>query len=253
MRAAITDGGAPLALPRRLGRWGLRVGGGLLLLTAAVGLLHTPWARPLLARVGGCPVARVSAAQADALRLRGMARTLVGSRPAPRRPALGFALDRATAADVGAWGASAGVACKPKRVGLLTLHCAGVPRALLPAQDRPADRPAARPAGAVSAELPATIEDLAFTFDQAGRLVSVDAFTRRLPAAQARAAYAASTADLGAALGPPTDEAGPAVPESLALFAGARRRYRFRDYAAILSLSRLPGGLAVREQYLSGS
>jgi hypothetical protein len=244
--AATTDPGAPRALTRRrrLVRWGLGTGGGLLILTAAIGLLHTPWARPLLARIGGCPVSRVSAAQADALRLRGLARTLTGSRPAPLRPALGFALDRTTAADVTRWAATARVACRPKHIGLLTLHCAGVPRAALPTRDRPA--------GAVTAELPATIEDLAFTFSPTGRLVSVDAFTRSVPAGEARAAYAAATADLGAALGAPTDEAGGAAPESLALFAGARRRYRFSDYAAILSLSRLPSGLAVREQYLSG-
>ena len=246
MPAATTDQVAPRALARRrLVRWGLGTGGALLVLTAAIGLLHTPWARPLLARIGGCPVTRVSAAQADALRMKGLARTLVGSRPAPLRPALGFALDRTTAADVTGWAAAAGLTCRPKRIGLLTLHCAGVPRAALPIRDRPA--------GAAATEVPATIEDLAFTFGPGGRLVSVDAFTRGVPAVEARAAYAASSADLGAALGAPTDEAGGPAPESLVLFAGARRRYRFSDYAAILSLSRLPSGLAVREQYLSGS
>jgi hypothetical protein len=229
---------------RRWVRWLAGVGGGLALATAAIGALHTPWGRPLLARLGGCPAMRVTGKEVDALRLRGLAAQLRPGAPAPARPALGFALDHDTPAAVRAWAAAAGVRCADKRRGLLAVHCANVPRSALPGA-----------AGAVVAAAgpPATIEDLAFTFDPSSRLISVDAFTRRLAAGTATAGYASSSARLLGTLGVPTDQVGDDSAAALGLFGAARRRYRFSDYVAIVSLSRLSSGLALREQYLSGS
>jgi hypothetical protein len=166
-----------------------------------------------------------------------MAGTVDGARPARLRPALGFALDRATPADVLGWAAREHVSCAEKKRGLLALHCASVPRSRLPS----------------AGQGTAMIEDLAFTFDPSNRLVSVDAFTRQLPEDTASAAYASSSAGLMASLGDPSDQAGGDSAKTVPLFGASRRRYRFSDYVAILSLARLPNGLAVREQYLSGS
>jgi hypothetical protein len=224
---------------RRLWRWTVGTGVTLLVATAAIGALHTSWGRPLLARIGGCPAMRATAKDVDALRMRGLA-GVRGTQPAPARPALGFALDHTGPADVAAWAAAAHVACSDKKRGLLSVHCANVPRSSLPA-------------GASATAEPQTIEDLAFTFDPRDRLISVDAFTRSLAPSTAAAGYLASSDRLRTSLGAPTDEAGTSDADTLALFAASRRRYRFSDYVAIVSLSRLPSGLAVREQYLSGS
>jgi hypothetical protein len=99
------------------------------------------------------------------------------------------------------------------------------------------------------------IGDLALTFGPQGHLVSVDAFTRGLPPAGAAAAFTSSDARLGTLLGPPTDRAGDGDLAALAHapLATSRHRYRFSDYVAIVSVTNLPSGLAVREQYLSAT
>lgn len=242
-----------------MNRRGTIAGASILLgLTAGVGALHTSWGRPLLARLGGCPAARVTAAEVDGLRRQGVT-GLRGARPAPARPALGFLLDRTTPDDVQAWAADAAVTCAAKKRGLVSLHCANVARAALPiATSSDHGARAGRDAPGVATGEPAVIEDLALTFSPAGRLVSVDAFTRGLPAGTASAAFSSSGARLAEVLGPPTDLVGDGgdadgpmrVPAPLGT---ARRRFRFNDYVAIVSLTNLSSGLAVREQYLSGT
>jgi hypothetical protein len=207
---------------------------------AGVGALQTSWGQPVRARVGGCPATCTAASETDALRLAGL-HTPRGAASAPARPALGFVLDRTTPRDVRAWAARAGVRCNDASRALLSWRCAHVPRDTLAAL-------ATMPAGA------AMIEDLELTFDPGGRLVSVDAVTRRLRPAVAAAAFAASDARLRALLGPASERDGDPGAEALArapLAATAVRRYRFNDYVAILSVSRLSTGLAVRELYLS--
>lgn len=219
----------------------------VLLATAAIGLLHTSWGRPLLMRLGGCPAAHVSPAEVDRLRVSGF-QAIQGTIRAPARPALGFLLDRTTPDDVHAWAARARVACEARERGLLSLRCRQVPRDRLP--DAASIE---NPFGAESGE-PPVIDELALTFTPSGRLISVDAFTPRLPASGAAASFGAATARLQAQLGPPADELGDATPAALAStpLATARARYRFDDYVAIISASNLSSGVAVREQYLSG-
>jgi hypothetical protein len=229
------------------GRWSTRAMLALLVATAGIGLLHTSWGRPLLMRLGGCPAARVSAAEVERLRLTGFhAVALPGSLRAPARPALGFALEETTPADVRAWAARAGIQCEARERGLLSLRCRQVPRDRLPGVAR------AGAGGGAGAGAP-PIDELALTFAPSGRLISVDAFTPGLPPGDAAASYRAATAGLQAWLGPPADEIGAgAAALASAPLATARARFRFDDYVAIVSASNLSSGVAVREQYLTG-
>ena len=88
----------------------------LLVGAAGVGGLHTSWGRPVLMRLSGCPVSRVSAAEVNELRRTGL-RVLLGTAFAPARPALGFTLDRTTPDDVRAWAARARVTCQVRGRG----------------------------------------------------------------------------------------------------------------------------------------
>ncbi len=229
------------------GRWSSRAMLTVLLATAGVGLLHTSWGRPLLMRLGGCPAARVPAAEVDRLRVSGF-HAIQGAIRAPARPALGFLLEETTPDDVRAWAARARVACEARERGLLSLRCRQVPRARLPDATR-----AANPSGAPKAEQP-VIDELALTFTPSGRLISVDAFTPRLPAGGAASSFAAATARLQACWGRRPTSSGDSTPAALVRtpLATARARYRFEDYVAIISASNLSSGVAVREQYLSG-
>lgn len=222
------------------GRLSVRAGLAILVATAGIGVLHTPWARPLLMLFGGCPAARVSPGDVDRLRLSGF-RALQGTARAPARPALGFQLGQSTPADVRAWAAAAGVICETRERGLMAVRCRRVPRARLPE------------AMSVGASSP-IIDELALTFAPSGRLISVDAFTPRLAAGGAAASFESATARLQAQLGPPADRVGDPAASALdrAPLATVRARYRFDDYVAIISASHLSSGVAVREQYLSG-
>ena len=221
-------------------RWSLWGAAGLLLAVAAIGALHTSWGRPILARLGGCPAMRVSAEEVERLHRAGMGGQLVAGRVAPLRPALGFHLDSMSPAEVMAWADGAHITCTKKARGFISLHCANVARVLLP------------DGGSSQNESAPIIEDLAFTFESHQRLISVDAFTRGLGADAASSAYTRSVGALGASLGRPSDQIGGYAAQSLSLFASARQRYRYSDYLAIVSISRLDSGLAFREQYLSG-
>jgi len=101
---------------------------------AALAALHAPFARTVLARIGGCPVGRASAAEIEAAR-KSAAAPNRGERDAPARPAAGFALDVTTRADVDAWARSHGVSCREKRERAL-LACADVPARALDARWR---------------------------------------------------------------------------------------------------------------------
>ena len=69
------------------------------------------------------------------------------------------------------------------------------------------------------------IDELALTFAPSGRLISVDAFTPRLPPGGAAASFESATARLQAQLGPPADEIGDSAAAALdARAAGDRAR-----------------------------
>jgi hypothetical protein len=116
-------------------RW---IVGGLLALTALVGVAHTPIGRPLLAwmaRTAGCPfpTARreVDATEAEALR-RAVVERGRGDKAAAARPALGFSLGETTPLDVAAWAKTHGITCASDRSGA-GLRCDAVRGEALPA------------------------------------------------------------------------------------------------------------------------
>jgi len=208
-------------------------------LTAAIGVLHTPMARPLLSKIGGCPVGKATPADIEAARM-GAVRETRGVAPAPARPALGFTLDRSTPADVHAWGKQLGVPCENKREGTLVV-CHAVPRAALEGH----------------AGQPGTIDDLAFAFrPRDGRLVNITATSLALPSGDASARMQHVTGTLRASLGVPTDAAGDPTAEYLASgdYATATVQYRFSDFMAEITATNIAGrGVALREHYLSAT
>ncbi len=110
-------------------KWVLGAGATTIAAVAFMGFLHTPKGRPLLAKMGGCPIKFASAAelekaQADAMQAE------KGTTPSKARFALGFELRKTKLADVEAWAKSRGVSCTEKRDGFLI--CSEVPAAALP-------------------------------------------------------------------------------------------------------------------------
>jgi hypothetical protein len=191
----------------------------------AGGLLHTPWARPLLRRAGGCPVPRATAAQIEAAQARAW-RSLRGGEAAAARPALGFALESTTLAEVRGWAREHGVFCEVLRDGALLL-CGRVPESALSiAPDHGA------------------YDELAFGFRaRDGRLVNVTALRTGLGADEAAARVAGIAASLERALGAPSSRM--AGNPALVL-------YRRSDYLAEVSALSLSGrGHALREHYMS--
>lgn len=213
---------------RRLRRWLVVAAATLGVVTLGVGLLHMPWARPLLARIGGCPASRATPQQVEAEQRRAWL-SLRGAGSAPARPALGFALGRTTLAEVKAWAEARGLRCDASRGGAL-LRCAGVPAAALPSPAR------------------GVYEDLAFGFRlRDERLVNVTALRSGLAAEEASAQLRDAAARLERALGAPTRQA---AGESAA--APSFVLYRYADYLADVTAMQLPSrGHAVREHYMS--
>ena len=205
--------------------------------TAFMGLLHTKAGRPLMAKLGmGCPVNKVTPAQAEAMRQRGLA-GLRGVGMAPARPALGLDLDRMTDADVAVWAADQGLDCKSLHKGFVLLQCANVP------------------ASAVG-EGPSTdkIEQATFAFSPEKKLISVQLFRRGLSGEAAAQILGRIRATLSPRLGAPTDQTGD---ETAAFLTSGPmktvvRRYRYSDYVASITASNLPwSGIALSEQYMS--
>lgn len=203
-------------------------------LTLVIGLLHTKAARPLLAHLGvRCPV-RASSEDVEQAR-KNSARAERGAEAALSRPALGFALDHTTLADVKAWAERARVSCDEIRSGAL-LRCANVPEI------------------AVGGGGPA-IDQLDFGFaPNSARLVNISAWRRGLSGAAAADQMSTVLAGLRQQIGAPTRQAG--EPTASYLAAGPMHtavvEYRFSDYIADVSATNLAGrGLLLREHYMS--
>jgi hypothetical protein len=200
----------------------LAVSATLALATLAVGALHLPWARPLLQRVGGCPVGRATPRQVEAAQ-RAALRKLGGASPAPARPALGFELGRTTLAEVEAWAGARGLGCQRLRDGAL-LRCRDVP-------------------GAALAGGSGDYDDVSFGFRLADhRLVAVTTLRAGLSPQEASARAATAAAALERRLGPPTARTSGAF--------GTFLQYRYADYlAGVTAMNLRSQGHAVREHY----
>jgi hypothetical protein len=163
---------------------------GLTLAVGAIGLAHAPFARPLLLSLGGCPMAgaRMTPRESETARFMALGEAR-GEGPAPARPALGFALDSTTAADVHAWAHGARVDCDDVRVGLV--RCAHVPPAALglPARD-------------------GAIDELSLEFDEHAHLVNMTTLRAHLSAGDAANAANAIISTLADRLGPAGKKSG---------------------------------------------
>lgn len=202
-------------------------------LTAAMGVLHMPFARPALAWIGfGCPIKMATPEEIEAARLTA-ARSVRGVEAAAERPALGFALDAMTRAEVEAWAAGHQVSCTELQKGTV-LRCEGVPAAAL---------------GSTGA----AIDDVTFKFEpKALKLVTVTTLRNQLDAPAAATAMNTITAELrgklgeGRLVGTPTAQYLASGPMRTALM-----EYRFSNYIANVSATNLGPRVAVREHYMS--
>ena len=218
-------------------RWLHIAGRAVVLAALGVGLLHTPVAKGLLARFGGCPFAgaRLTPEQMDTARRLALA-TRKGEAPAPSRPALGFSLDATSAYDVHLWAARANVNCEDVRPGFMT--CANVPPDAV---------------GRSAAE--GLIDELALGFNRRGQLVNVTTMRGHLDPRRASSVSSDIASSLRDSLGPATHAAGAMTAASLAepgAIGMATVSYRFSDYVAEIEAMSLPScGLSVREHYVS--
>lgn len=211
------------------------VASGLAVLTLAIGLLHTPLGRPLLARLGvGCPV-QASPEEVERARLTS-ARATAGSEASPAQPALGFVLGKMTIKDVYAWADREHVNCDDSRGGTV-LSCKDVPSSAL----------GARKGGVV--------DELVLAFSPVTqRLVNIATTQYGLDPNLAAAQMSEVVAGLERQLGKPTREAGERSANYLASapLRTALVRYRFSDYQADVTATNMPGkGTMLREHYMS--
>lgn len=199
-------------------------------------LVHLPAGRRLLAPfyAAKCPVTHLTAAEAEAARVAAVKAT-PGTGTAPARPALGFVLDKTTAAEVKTWAASAKLSCTDEREGSL-VKCTAVP-------------PSALPEGVPGPPL----SEVVFMFEPRGMtLVNLTAYLADAPETVAATRLRAVRDALRAKLGPGTE-----VGEMEAAYLSEDARtatvgYRFADYQADVTATRLrPGQVMVREHYLS--
>ena len=219
--------------PRRRLRAAIGAAAGLLV---AVGVLHAPFARPLLMRFGGCPVAaRMTPIESETARRMALAAD-PGLDPAPARPALGFVLDGTSLEGARAWARRAGVGCEDARAGVL--RCADVP------------------AGALG--LPAAqgkVDELLLQFDPRGRLVNLTTVRAHLGGDEAASRAGAIVASLTRALGPSPHGRGDFGGRSLRSTGAdsvSTVTYRYRDYVAeVVAMNAPSGGPTVREHYMS--
>ncbi len=228
-------------LSRRLARAGVGIGVGALALTGLIGVLHLPFAAPLLRmiRIGAvCPLTRGTPEQIDrAHAIGGAAIHASATASAPARPALGFTLDQSTRADLDAWATRHGLSCSSIGGNANLRRCTDVP------------------ASAVGEpEVLGVIEEVAFELRGTGELVNVETLRRGLT--PARAALVTSDLERTAAstLGEPGRSGGQATAAHLAhgYLSSFVAEHVFTDYRATVSATNMgKTGVMVREQYLS--
>jgi hypothetical protein len=224
------DAPAKAGLLSNISRWTARLGVVAIGSAALIGLVHLPAARPLLARLSVlCPVRATPAEVEDARRT--AVRKLRGTDPAPDRPALGFALDSTTLAEVREWATRAAIRCEASMQDTL-LKCDAVPADALPGGS-------------------GTFDEVAFGFRLADhRLVNLTTLLTGLDVTTASSRFNEIASALEAALGPSTRNRLP--PPSWDASGPVFVEYRYADYVASVSAMDLPGrGVVLRGHYLS--
>jgi hypothetical protein len=209
-----------------------------LALLAVIGVMHTKVGRPLMGAVFGqsCPLDKVTPAQVEAGRQRGLER-LRGNALAPSRPALGFLLDQTTEEQAVAWAEARHLHCAMTKKGMHRFQCDDVPASAL------------GDAGA------ADVNQLTLAFNPAGKLVAIDTWRAQLDAPEAASNLQHIRERLSHALGTPKTSLGESTPDYLGsgYLHTASAQYRFSDYLASVTATNLgqAKGIAVREQYQS--
>ena len=202
---------------------------------AALGWMHTPAGRVVLAKLGvPCPVHAVDPGLVLAVRDAAMARSR-GTSEAPSRPALGLQLDGSTDAEVTAWAAREHAGCDAITRGYHYLRCRGVPSDALGMKGPP-------------------VSEIWFSFSPNGRLIAINLYRRGMSEAEARQSWQVAVQGLRQRLGEPMTSTGDLTLSGVikSPVAVARVQYTYADYIATVTASHLPyGGLAVREQYMS--
>lgn len=214
-------------MPRTL----LKLSVASLLIVGLIGVLHMPFARGLLRRVGGCPLPTtdrvLTGREAEQLRVA----TFAPDPSLPRaqvRPALGFALEHTTRADALAWAKAHGITCRADRHGA-GLTCDAVPANKLPVPGIASLRGA-----------------LMLGFSPAHKLVSVHYLSR----GERREDILARSQQASLTLSHLTlDQRGdPSLSKPLSQL---KHEARYRDYLASVAVTHLGHGYSLSESYQS--
>jgi hypothetical protein len=228
------------SISRRIVRRTLAASAVVASVVLAIGMLHMPFARPLLMRLGGCPMAGVRMTAKEMENARHMAAaSRRGGASSPARPALGFVLDATTVSEVREWAKRAGVRCQNPHPGLVV--CTDVP---------------ARAVG--MAESDEKLDEIAFGFSEQDRLVNATTMRTHLSPQSAEWTSREILSSLASHLGPAHKTVGTFGAAQLRLEPAASSistaLYRYKDYVADVSAMNLPGsGLLIREHYMSAN
>ena len=211
------------------------------LLTGLVGVMHLPFAAPLLRKISPaslCPITHGTPEQIDRSHAVGAAAIrAAATTSAPSRPALGFALDSSTRADLDAWAGKHRLSCENIGGNANLRRCSDVP------------------ASAVGESASAgPLEEVSFELRSTGVLVNVETLRRHLTAEQAARIVAEREAATASVVGAPSKIGGePTVAHlSHGFLASYVAEHTFDDYRATVSATNMAStGVMVREQYLS--
>lgn len=201
-----------------------------------VGVLHTSLGRPLLMRLGGCPISIAPQADVEKARREALERER-GAALSPEKLALGFMLSSTTLHEVEAWADANGLPCKRKREDAV-LVCNDVP------------------ARAFKASLgSATASEVLFSFRLADKkLLSVSVWRYGLAGDAASTELGLLSRGLKSKLGEPQRDLGGrgAADLTASAYATTVIDYKFRDYTASVSTTNIPGkGVELHEEYLA--
>lgn len=210
-------------------------GASAVVLTGAMGLLHTSLGKPLLMKVGGCPAANAPPAGVEEQR-KDAIRTTRGTDPAPKRIALGFTLDKTTFAEVEAWAKSHHVVCKAQREDTL-YSCENIPSDALP-----------------TTMAHTKLDELEFSFRVKDKtLMAVSTWRWHMAEDVAARDFEKVAGTLKKDLGEPAKNEGNQKNLGREPFAGAVVEYAFKDYLCSISGINLPNkGITMHESYVTG-
>jgi hypothetical protein len=221
------------------------------LFTGVMGFAHTHAGRPLLVAMrplmslmaGGsakCPFGydqRATPEQKEAARA-SFSEAHHGDEVAAGRPALGFALDTTTPADVMAWAKAHDVDCKEKAGGLTQsdIECRSVPDSVLPEAAR----------GAL-------VSSLWLTFGGHNTLTKVVAVRKDKSAEAISRAFGAVSRDVAQEAGPATSTEGNGTVAELTSgrLVQSSAEYRFSNYYVLTRAANVGSAFVMTEEYRS--